>query len=105
MDLGLFEISKGPCWRGGLDLGLFEISKGPCLRGGLDLGLFGKSNRPSGRWGWTLDFQKERIHVLQGGCYTVTFVPLNATGNGNPESNSPLACWPGGSADVYGTYV
>ena len=35
MDLGQFEISKGPCWRGGLDLGLFEISKGPCWRGGV----------------------------------------------------------------------
>ena len=32
-----------------MDLGRFEISKGPSNRGGLDLGLFEKSNRPSWR--------------------------------------------------------
>ena len=47
MDLGRFEISKGPSNRGGLDLGLFSKSNQPSRRGGLDLGLFEKSNRPS----------------------------------------------------------
>ena len=45
MDLGRFEISKGPSNRGGLDLGLFSKSNQPSRKGGLDLGLFGKSNR------------------------------------------------------------
>ena len=49
MDLGRFEISKGPSNRGGLDLGLFEKSNRPSWRGGLDFGLFTKSNRPSKR--------------------------------------------------------
>ena len=39
-----------------MDLGRFEISKGPSNRGRLDLGLFEKSNRdPPGEGGWTLD--------------------------------------------------
>ena len=42
MDLGRFEISKGPSNRGGLDLGLFEKSNRPSWRGGLDFGLFKK---------------------------------------------------------------
>ena len=45
MDLGRFEISKGPSNRGGLDLGLFSKSNQPSRKGGLDLGLFEKSNR------------------------------------------------------------
>ena len=49
MDLGRFEISKGPSNRGGLDLGLFEKSNRPSRRGGLDCGLFRRSNRPSKR--------------------------------------------------------
>ena len=49
MDLGRFEISKGPSNRGGLDLGLFEKSNRPSRRGDLDFGLFRKSNRPSKR--------------------------------------------------------
>ena len=47
MDLGLFEISKGPSKGGGLDLGLLGKSKGPSKGGGLDLGLLGKSKGPS----------------------------------------------------------
>ena len=49
MDLGRFEVSKGPSNRGGLDLGLFSKSNQPSRRGGLDYGLFRKSNRPSKR--------------------------------------------------------
>ena len=41
MDLGRFEISKGPSNRGGLDLGLFSKSNQPSRRGGLDLGPAG----------------------------------------------------------------
>ena len=47
MDLGRFEISKGPSDKGGLNLGPFSKSNRPSRRGGLDLGLFEKSNRPS----------------------------------------------------------
>ena len=49
MDLGRFEISKGPSNGGGLALGLFEKSNRPSRRGGLDCGLFRRSNRPSKR--------------------------------------------------------
>ena len=47
MDLGLFEISKGPSQQGLLDLGLFEISKGPSQQGPLDIGFFGMTKGPS----------------------------------------------------------
>ena len=42
MDLGRFEISKGPSNRGGLDLGLFEKSNRPSWRGGVGLWTFHK---------------------------------------------------------------
>jgi hypothetical protein len=29
---------------------------------------------PSGGGGWTLDFKKERIHILGGGWYKVTLI-------------------------------
>ena len=45
-----------------MDLGRFEISKGPSNRGGLDLGLFEKSNRPSNE----VEFpSKSPIHRLK----------------------------------------
>ena len=50
MDLGLFEISKGPCFRGGLDLGLFSKSNRPSRRGELDIGLSKRAN-PNRRGG------------------------------------------------------
>ena len=47
MDLGRFEISKGPSEREGVDFGLFRKSKGPSGRGVMDLGLLGGDLLPS----------------------------------------------------------
>ena len=45
-----------------MDLGRFDISKGPSNRGGLDLGLFEESNRPSNE----VEFSsKSPIHRLK----------------------------------------
>ena len=85
MDLGRFEISKGPSNRGGLDLGPFSKSNRPSGRGGLDLGLFEESNRPSvpeggdcnsdclrsptdpQGGGWTLDLKNKGDSSYRGG--------------------------------------
>ena len=50
LDLGPFEMPKGPSQQGPLDLGLFEKPKGPSQQGLLDLGLF-KIAEPCARGG------------------------------------------------------
>ena len=84
MDLGRFEISKGPCFRGGWTLDFLRFPRDPVGGGGwtLDfsesptdppgggcwtLGLSESPTDPLGGGCWTLDLKKERIHLQGGG--------------------------------------